>query len=89
MLYVTLPLIRPGVFAGGLFAFLVSFDNLPISYFFGTPSTSTLPVVMLSYIQDQFDPSIAAVSTVQMLLALVVLLVVDRIYGLRQLGAPS
>lgn len=89
MLFITLPLIRPGVFAGGLFAFLVSFDNLPISYFFGTPSTSTLPVVMLSYIQDQFDPSIAAVSTVQMLLALVVLLVVDRIYGLRQLGAPS
>ncbi len=89
MLHVTLPLIRPGVFAGGLFAFLVSFDNLPISYFFGTPSTSTLPVVMLSYIQDQFDPSIAAVSTVQMMLALVVLLVVDRIYGLRKLGAPS
>ncbi len=89
MVYITLPLIRPGVFAGGLFAFLVSFDNLPISYFFGTPSTATLPVVMLSYIQDQFDPSIAAVSTVQMVLALLVLLVVDRIYGLRQLGAPS
>lgn len=88
-LYVTLPLIRPGVFAGGLFAFLVSFDNLPISYFFGTPSTATLPVVMLSYIQDQFDPSIAAVSTVQMALALLVLLFVDRIYGLRRLGAPS
>jgi putative spermidine/putrescine transport system permease protein len=87
--YVTLPLIRPGMFAGGLFAFLVSFDNLPISYFFGTPSTSTLPVVMLSYIQDQFDPSIAAVSTVQMVLALLVLLVVDRIYGLRRLGAPT
>jgi putative spermidine/putrescine transport system permease protein len=89
MLFITFPLIRPGIFAGGLFAFLVSFDNLPISYFFGTPSTSTLPVVMLSYIQDQFDPSIAAVSTVQMVLALLVLLVVDRIYGLRQLGAPS
>jgi putative spermidine/putrescine transport system permease protein len=88
-LHVTLPLIRPGVFAGGLFAFLVSFDNLPISYFFGTPSTATLPVVMLSYIQDQFDPSIAAVSTVQMVLALLVLLFVDRIYGLRRLGVPS
>ncbi len=85
---ILLPLLRPGVMAGALFAFLVSFDNLPISYFFGTPSTSTLPVVMLSYIQDQFDPSIAAVSTVQMLLALIVLLAVDRFYGIRRLGTP-
>jgi putative spermidine/putrescine transport system permease protein len=86
---VTFPLIRSGVAAGSLFAFLVSFDNLPISYFFGTPSTSTLPVVMLSYIQNQFDPSIAAISTVQLVMALGVLLLVDRLYGLRQLGAPS
>ena len=86
---VTLPLIRPGIFAGALFAFLISFDNLPISYFFGTASASTLPVVMLSYMQNQFDPAIAAISTVQMGLALVVLLVVDRFYGLRRIGAPG
>ena len=86
---VTLPLIRPGIFAGALFAFLISFDNLPISYFFGTASASTLPVVMLSYMQNQFDPAIAAISTVQMGLALIVLLVVDRFYGLRRIGAPG
>jgi putative spermidine/putrescine transport system permease protein len=86
---VTLPMIRPGIFAGALFAFLVSFDNLPISYFFGSPSTSTLPVVILSYIQNQFDPSIAAVSTVQLTMALVILLLLDRFYGLRRVGAPA
>ena len=58
--HVTLPLIRPGIFAGSLFAFLISFDNLPISYFFGSATTNTLPVVMLSYLESQFDPSIAA-----------------------------
>jgi ABC-type spermidine/putrescine transport system permease subunit II len=46
--FVTLPLIRPGIFAGALFAILISLDNLPLSYFFGSPATNTLPVVMLS-----------------------------------------
>ena len=85
--YVTLPLIRPGIFAGALFALLVSFDNLPISFFFGNATTTTLPVVMLSYLQNQFDPAIAAIGTVQMVLALALLLLVERIYGLKALSA--
>jgi len=85
--HVTLPLIRPGIFAGALFAALVSLDNLPISFFFGSAGGSTLPVVMLSYMQNQFDPAIAAISTVQMLFAVVVLLIVERLYGLDALVA--
>ena len=81
--HVTFPVIRPGIFAGCLFAVLLSVDNLPLSYFFGSPTTSTLPVVMLSYLENQFDPSIAAVSTVQLAFALIVLLVIERLYGLR------
>ena len=80
--HVILPLIRPGIVAGSLFSFLVSFDNLPISYFFGQPGTLTLPVVMLSYMEHQFDPSIAALSTLQLLLAIVCLIVVDWLYGI-------
>jgi len=80
--HVTLPLIRPGIMAGSLFSFLTSFDNLPISYFFGSSSTNTLPVVMLSYLEHQFDPTIAALSTLQLAMAVVALLVVDRIYGI-------
>ena len=44
---VTLPLIRPGVIAGGIFAFIVSFDQLPISLFLVVPGGETLPVVLL------------------------------------------
>lgn len=84
---VTLPLIRPGVFAGGLFAVLISLDNLPLSFFFGSSTTNTLPVVMLSYMQNQFDPSIAAISTVQMLIAVFSLLIVNAIYGIERLTA--
>jgi putative spermidine/putrescine transport system permease protein len=85
--FVTLPLISPGVFAGALFAVLISLDNLPVSYFFGTANVTTLPVVMLSYLQNQLDPAIAAISTVQMLIAVGLLLVVERTYGLRALNA--
>lgn len=84
-LYVTLPLIAPGIFAGSLFAILVSMDNLALSYFFGTANVTTLPVVMLSYMQNQFDPAIAAISTVQMAISIILLLIVEKAYGLRAL----
>jgi putative spermidine/putrescine transport system permease protein len=80
--HVTLPLVRPGIMAGSLFSFLTSFDNLPVSYFFGSASTNTLPVVMLSYMENQFDPTIAALSTLQLVLAIVALVIVDRVYGI-------
>lgn len=87
--YVTLPLVRPGIFAGSMFAMLISFDNLPISFFFGSATTNTLPVVMLSYLEHQFDPSVAAISTIQMLLALAALIIVERVYGLRHMSTPT
>ena len=68
-----------------MFAILTSMDNLPLSFFFGTASVNTLPVVMLSYMENQFDPSIAAISTVQMIIAVAALLLLDRIYGIERL----
>lgn len=80
--HVTLPMIKPGIFAGMLFAMLISIDNLPISFFFGSFETNTLPVVMLSYLEHQFDPSVAAASSIQLLVAVIGLFIVERIYGL-------
>ena len=85
LVHTTLPLIRPGIFAGALFAVLTSLDNLPLSFFFGSATTNTLPVVMLSYMENQFDPSIAAVSTLQMLIAVASLLALDKFYGIERL----
>lgn len=85
--HLTLPMVRPGIFAGALFAVLTSLDNLPLSFFFGTATTNTLPVVMLSYMENQFDPSIAAISVVQMLIAVATLFILDRVYGVERLTA--
>ncbi|HEY8368745.1 MAG TPA: ABC transporter permease [Thermodesulfobacteriota bacterium] len=84
--YVTLPAIRPGLIGGALLSFLISIDNLPVSYFFSSVDTVTLPVVMLSYMESSFDPSIAALSVVQLLIAFGGLLLVDRVYGIRSLS---
>ncbi|MEA2871134.1 MAG: putative spermidine/putrescine transport system permease protein [Hyphomicrobiales bacterium] len=80
---VTLPLIRPGVIAGGIFAFIVSFDQLPISLFLVVPGGETLPVVLLNYIRFDLDGAIAAASMVSIALALSAVLLLERIIGLR------
>ena len=87
--HVTLPLVRPGIISGLLFSMLVSLDNLPISLFFAGANTNTLPVVMLAYQQNQFDPAIGAISTVQLVVAIVALLLIQRATGLKHLVNQS
>jgi putative spermidine/putrescine transport system permease protein len=62
--HVTLPIIRPSVFAGALFAFLVSFDELLVALFISGVGSHTLPVKMWASLQQDVDPTIAAISTV-------------------------
>jgi len=80
---VTLPLIRPGVFAGGVFAFIVSFDQFPVSLFLVVPNGETLPVVLFNYMKYDLDGAIAAASTVSILLALSVVLALEKLIGLK------
>lgn len=80
---VTLPLIRPGVMAGGIFAFIVSFDQFPISLFLVVPNSETLPVVLFNYIRFDLDGAIAAASMVSIALALAVVFALERLIGLR------
>jgi putative spermidine/putrescine transport system permease protein len=80
---VTLPLIRPGVIAGGIFAFIVSFDQFPISLFLVLPKGETLPVVLFNYIKFDLDGAIAAASMVSIVMALAVVLLLERLIGLK------
>ena len=80
-LTVTLPLIRPGVAAGALFSFIVSFDNVPVSIFLLGAGQMTLPVKIFSAIEYGVDPSIAAVSTMLIALTGLGLAVAERWVG--------
>jgi putative spermidine/putrescine transport system permease protein len=60
---VTLPLIRPGVLAGAIFAFIISFDELVITLFIAGPKLTTLPIRIFTYVEYASDPTISAIST--------------------------
>ena len=65
---VTLPLIRPGVVVGALFAFITSFDELVVSLFLSGSGAVTLPRRMWDDLRFAIDPTIAAVSTLTIVL---------------------
>jgi putative spermidine/putrescine transport system permease protein len=60
---VTFPLIRPGIFAGAVFAFITSFDELLVALFLSGSTAVTLPRRMWAQIRFDIDPTLASVST--------------------------
>jgi putative spermidine/putrescine transport system permease protein len=82
---ITLPLLKPAVMSGMIFAFLTSFDNVTVSLFMVSPSTTTLPLAIFSYMQEVLDPLVASISSVVILLSLVFIILLERVYGLDRL----
>lgn len=78
---VTLPLMRPGIAAGALFAFITSFDNVPVSIFLTGVGTTTLPVKIFTAIEFGVDPTVAAVSSLLILTTALALVVAERWVG--------
>jgi putative spermidine/putrescine transport system permease protein len=79
------PNIFPSVLTGGMFAFLASMDNYALALFMGDVRNVTLPVQLLKYIESAADPSLAAISTVMVTLTLLVIILAERLVGLRRL----
>ncbi|WP_214469989.1 ABC transporter permease [Mesorhizobium sp. dw_380] len=77
---VALPWIMPGVIAGGLFAFAVSFDQFVVSYFLSTPGQTTLPVEIYAAIRKGFTPEINAVSTIIIVVSMALMLLTARFF---------
>lgn len=80
--YVSLPLLRPGLVAGGLFAFLASFNNITLSIFISSPGASPLPVVIFNRMENLAEPSAAAAASVVILLTAAGVLVLERWFSL-------
>lgn len=76
--YVTLPQIRPSLISAAFLAFISSFDELVVAMFLGG-SNMTLPKKMFDNIINEIDPTIAAVSVMQVVLVTVVLIVVSKL----------
>jgi putative spermidine/putrescine transport system permease protein len=81
---ITIPQIAPGLAAGSLFAFMVSFDNFPISLWLADAQHNPIPLLIFQRIASVFEPSVAAMSTLMIFFAMVVVLLVERAAGLRR-----
>ncbi len=79
---ITLPLLMPGIVSGAIFAFLASFDDVPVALFLGGSSTVTLPVKIFTSIEFSFDASVMAVATLVVAVSLALMLVIDRLIGI-------
>lgn len=79
---ITLPMILPGITGGWLLAFINSFDEVTMSIFVTAPSTVTLPVRMYMYATESIDPLMAAASALIVCFTIVVMVLIDRLYGL-------
>ncbi|GAA0122564.1 MAG: extracellular solute-binding protein [Clostridium argentinense] len=76
---ITLPVISPGIIAGGLLAFTLSLDDVIISFFASGPDSNTLPLKIFSMVKFGVTPEINALSTVMMVFTLSMVIIAEGI----------
>jgi spermidine/putrescine transport system permease protein len=80
---VTVPQLWPGILAGALLAFTMSFDDFVITSFVSGSGSSTLPIVVYGMVRKNVEPSINAISTIILLVTSVLIYVADRLVRAR------
>ncbi|MDN5844037.1 MAG: ABC transporter permease [Alcaligenaceae bacterium] len=73
---VVLPIIRPGVISGALFAFVTSFDEIVLVLFLAGPQQQTIPRQMFSGLREVISPTILAVATLLIVTSIALLITV-------------
>jgi putative spermidine/putrescine transport system permease protein len=79
---VTLPLIAPGIAAGAFIAFMSSFDNTAVSLFLRDARTDMLPIRMWQDLESKLDVTIAALSSVLVIITLVMMVLMEKLTGI-------
>ena len=76
------PLIKSGIIAGAVFAFVHSFTDVNLSIFLARPGEVPITVKILGFLEFGFAPTLAAVSVITLLLPLALVAIVQRLTGL-------
>ena len=79
---IVLPNVRSGVIAAFILAFITSINDVSVSLFLTGPGISTLPIQILAHVEQFFDPTVASVSVLLMMLTIIVMIIVERTLGL-------
>ncbi|MCE1253712.1 MAG: ABC transporter permease [Anaerolineae bacterium] len=73
---ITMPMLAPGMIAGGFLSFMISFDNFVTSYFLIPTGDSTLPIEIYSSVKFGFTPEINAISTIILISTMIIITVI-------------
>jgi len=77
--HVMLPLLMPGIIAGGLLAFTLSLDDFMISFFTAGPESQTLPLYIFAAVRRGVTPQIHALSTLVMITTVILVILTERL----------
>jgi len=83
---VTLPVIMPGVYAGAMYAFLVSFGDVPVALFLGGSGMQPFAAKIFHLMEFDFDPTLLAISTFIIFGSLAAIYLLQRAVGLEALS---
>jgi putative spermidine/putrescine transport system permease protein len=83
---VTAPLMRSGIVAGAVFAFVISFSDVYLALFISGPATVTLPLRVFTFMEWEQTPLIAAVSAVQVAVIMAIAIGAEKTFRLSTAG---
>lgn len=82
---VVIPNIKQSVVAAFILSFITSFNNIPISLFLNGPDLNMLPTSILNYLENNYDPTVSAVSVILMIITASIMIIVEKYLGLNKL----
>lgn len=82
--WITRPQIMPGLVAGAIFAFVTSFDNYPVSMWLADAVNIPLPLMIFTLTSRYFDPGIAAIASLMILLSVALIIILEKVTGLQR-----
>lgn len=83
---IVLPNIKSSIVAAFMLCFINSFNNIPISLFMNGPSLTMLPPAILNYLQNNYDPTVSAISVVLMIFTALLMLLTEKVIGINKLA---
>lgn len=81
---VIVPQISGGLIAGGIFAFIMSFDNFVVSLWLSDAGAVPLPILIFQNISSSFTPSVSAEATIMVGFGIVAVIVLELCVGLKK-----
>lgn len=82
---IVLPNIKSSIIAAFMMCFINSFNNIPISLFMNGPDLTMLPAAILNYLQNNYDPTVSAISVLLMTFTAALMFLVEKVVGINQL----